>query len=80
MAFSTSTVQITRIPEKVLPTTVLDEDQPPPPASFPIEDEIRVMVTLTPLPPNPVSMESNLIRRGGPVVGGGIQDKAQPQK
>jgi hypothetical protein len=80
VAFSTSTVQITRIPEKVLPAAVLDEDQPPPPASFPLEDEIRVMVTLTPLPPNPVTMESNLIRRGGPIVGDGLQGTTQLQQ
>jgi hypothetical protein len=61
VAFSTSTVQITRIPERLVPANILIEDAGP----VVEENEIRVMVTLTPIAQNPVARESNLVVFGG---------------
>jgi hypothetical protein len=65
VVFTTSQVAVVRSPEKLYPISILDEDQGPPIR----KDEIRAVVTLTPIPPTPVTRESNLVERGGPVVG-----------
>jgi hypothetical protein len=63
--FTTSQVEFQRIPERILPAQALDEDPHP----FLLRaDEIRARVTLTPLPPDVPSRESNLVVRGGPVI------------
>ncbi|MPZ06153.1 MAG: hypothetical protein GEU26_07010 [Nitrososphaeraceae archaeon] len=72
---TTSQVQFVRSPEKLYPSSVLDEDP-----NLIEEDEIRAVVTLTPIPPTPVTKESNLVLRGGPIIDPGMQDKTQPQK
>jgi hypothetical protein len=36
-------------------------------------------VTLTSIPSTPLVRESNLVDRGGPVTGGGSQEKATPK-
>jgi hypothetical protein len=76
VVFTTSHVSFVRSWEKIYSSSVLDED--PGPAIR--EDEIRVMVTMTPIPPTPVTRESNLVLRGAPVLDPGMQDKTQLQK
>jgi hypothetical protein len=73
VVFTTSQTSFTRIPEKTLPSSILDED-----SSGPVikEDEIRAVVTLIPIPPALLSRESNLVRRGGPVLDPGMTAKA----
>ena len=71
VVFTTSQVAFTNIREKTLPRSILDED----PGPVIKEDEIRALVTLIPIPPTLVSRESNLIRRGGPVIDPGATAK-----
>jgi len=56
------TQNLTRVIQLLLPASALDEDRGRP---FLEEDEIRVRVTLTPIP---TSRESNLVRIGGIVA------------
>ncbi|HEX5882179.1 MAG TPA: hypothetical protein VF468_28265 [Actinomycetota bacterium] len=63
--FTDSQQEFQRIPERTLPAQALDEDPHP----FLLRaDEIRARVTLTPLPPDVLFKESNLVVRGGPVI------------
>jgi len=64
--FTGNTVSFTRAIQLFLPASALDEDNNGIIAFE--EDEIRARVTLTPIP---TSRESNLIRRGGPVISKG---------
>jgi hypothetical protein len=75
VVFTTSQVQFVRSPERLYSSSVLDEDP-----NLIEEDEIRAVVTLTPIPQTPVTKESNLVLRGGPILDPGMQDKTQPQK
>lgn len=68
VTFTNSQVAFTQIREITVPSSILDED----PAPFPRIDEIRARVTLLPLPPASPSRDSNLVRRGGPVIGRGV--------
>ena len=67
VSFTTSEVAFVRAREVTLPSSTLDED----PGPVIREDEIRARVTLIPLPPASLSRDSNLVRRGGPVVNPG---------
>jgi len=60
--FTAPFVHITRAIQLFLPASALDEDRGRP---FLEEDEIRALVTLTPIP---TSRESNLVRIGGIVA------------
>lgn len=71
VVFTTWSVAFSVTREITLPTQALDEDSGPGPVAFPRTDEIRARVTLTPLPPTTPSRESNLVRRGEPIAGGG---------
>jgi hypothetical protein len=62
--FTTSQVAFTQSHEITLPSNILDED----PGIFARVDEIRARVTLFPLPIASPSRDSNLVRRGGPVI------------
>jgi len=64
VVFTTSEVSFVQIREIRLPSSILDED----PGPVIREDEIRARVTLIPLPPASPSRNSNLVRRGGPVI------------
>jgi len=64
VTFSTSAVAFTQIRERTIPVAILDED----PGPFIRPDEIRARVTLTALPAPSPTRDSNLVRRGGPVV------------
>ena len=64
VVFTTSEVSFVQIHESRLPSSILDED----PGPIIREDEIRARVTLIPLPPASPSRNSNLVRRGGPVI------------
>jgi hypothetical protein len=59
-----SAVSFVRSREITLPSSALDEDPDPPVR----EDEIQARVTLIPLPMASPSRESNVVRRGGPVI------------
>jgi hypothetical protein len=65
--FTTSETGFVRTREAHIDISALDED----PGPVIRRDEIRAVVTMTPIPPSPVTRESNLITRGGPVVGHG---------
>jgi hypothetical protein len=67
VVFTLSQVGFVRSWEKTYDSSVLDED----PGPVIRRDEIRAVVTLTPIPPTQVAKESNLVTRGGPVLGGG---------
>jgi hypothetical protein len=67
VVFTASQHGFTRSWEKSISSSVLDED----PGPVIRKDEIRAVVTLTPIPPTPLVRESNLVERGEPVVGGG---------
>ena len=56
--FDTSHVAFVRAPEITVPSAVLDED-----SGIFRRDELRARVSLTPLPPEPVSRDSNTIIR-----------------
>ena len=62
--FTNSQVAFTQSREITVPSAVLDED----PGPVIREDEIRARVTLTPLPPASPSRDSNLVRRGRPLI------------
>ena len=64
VVFTTSTVAFTQTRERTVPIAILDED----PGVFPRPDEIRARVTLTPLAAASPTRDSNLVRRGGPVI------------
>jgi hypothetical protein len=64
VVFTTSHVSFTQSHEKTISTAILDED----PGPFIRADEIRARVTLTPLAQASPSRDSNVIRRGEPVV------------
>ena len=64
VVFTTAQVAFTRSHEITLPSGVLDED----PGPVIRADEIRARVTLTPLPLESPSRDSNLVRRGEPVI------------
>jgi hypothetical protein len=64
VTFSGSAVAFTQTRERTIPVAMLDED----PGPFIREDEIRARVTLTALPPASPTRDSNLVRRGGPIV------------
>ena len=64
VVFSTSQVSFEQTRERTLPSSILDED----PGPIIREDEIRARLTLIPLPPQSLSRESNLVRRGGAVI------------
>ena len=63
--FSGIAQHFTRAIQVFVPLSLLDEDRG---VVTQEEDEIRARVTLTPIP---TSRESNLIRRGGPVINPG---------
>jgi hypothetical protein len=65
IVFSGNTQSFTRAIQVFVPVSELDEDR----GIIALEeDEIRARVTLTPVA---TSRESNLIKRGGPVINGG---------
>lgn len=64
ITFTGPQTQFARTRAKNVPSSLLDEDGP-----F-REDEIRARVTLVPVPPGAVSQDSNLVRRGAPVISG----------
>ena len=64
VTFSNSAVAFTQTRERTVPVAILDED----PGPFIRPDEIRARVTLTALPPASPTRDSNLVRRGGPIV------------
>ena len=64
VVFTTSQVSFEQTREFELPSSALNEDPGPPIR----EDEIQARVTLIPLPPASPSRDSNLVRRGAPVV------------
>lgn len=64
VTFTTSQVSFTQSHERTVPVSLLDED----PGPFIREDEIRARVTLTPLPAPIPTRDSNLVRRGSPVI------------
>jgi hypothetical protein len=63
IVFSSNAPHLTRAIQTFVPQSLLDEDRG---IIVPEEDEIRARVTLTPIP---TSRESNLIKRGGLVIG-----------
>jgi hypothetical protein len=65
ITFDTSHVAFVRAPEVNIPSSALDED-----AGVFRWDELRARVSLTPLPPEGVARESNVITRGGPIFEG----------
>lgn len=65
VTFTTSQVAFTQIHEIRLPASLLDEDT----GLIISFDEIRARVTMIPLPAALQSRDSNLVRRGGPVIG-----------
>ena len=67
VVFTTSQVALVRVRELTLPSSALDED----PGPFIREDEIQARVTLIPLPLGSPSRDSNVVRRGGPVINPG---------
>ena len=66
VVFSTSAQGFTRNHERTIPVSILDED----PGPVIRADEIRARVTLTPLAPASPTRDSNLVRRGEPVLNG----------
>lgn len=64
VVFTNSEVAFTRIPERTFPIGILDEDRGPSIRT----DEILARVTLTPIPQASPREESNVVRRGQPVV------------
>src|SRR5436190_22185376 len=64
VVFTTSTVAFTQSHERTVPISILDED----PGPFIRPDEIRSRVTLTPLAAASPTRDSNLVRRGDPVI------------
>ena len=64
VVFTNSQVQFTRIPEKKFPIGILDED----PGPLIRTDEIQARVTLTALPQASPRRDSNIVRRGQPVI------------
>jgi hypothetical protein len=64
VTFTTSSVAFTQSHERTIPVAILDED----PGPFIRTDEIRARVTLVPLAPAIPTRDSNLVRRGQPVL------------
>jgi hypothetical protein len=64
VTFTTSSVAFTQSHERTIPVAILDED----PGPFIRTDEIRARVTLIPLAAANPARDSNLVRRGQPVL------------
>jgi len=64
VTFTTSSVAFTQSHERTIPVAILDED----PGPFIRTDEIRARVTLIPLAPANPARDSNLVRRGQPIL------------